>query len=360
MLRASSLASGSGAYLVQVVCHTRGRLDPAALTEALRLLIRERPALSHRLHAAESATPTLGPAPPALPLIGFEDGEADEERFEQLLRQDRDAGFDFVQDPPWRARAVRRDCETWSLIFTYHHVLLDGRSHTLILRDWLDAYDALRENREVQIPASSGGIHRPDQDTPEARRYWESELSGLGAGAPFLREFAATPRLPNEPSMAKRGFELDAEESRRLSAFAEKIEVAPSTLLVAAWGLVLGRWERLQRRRHGSRQGLPRTRVDRRWNADQHRPFQCSSARGRAGRDVAPRFAVGDGKPCGSMKTPRRSWFINRLHWRRALRSSTRWSCSTTSASATRFVVSAAPGRQEALKSGNGPTNRSP
>jgi NRPS condensation-like uncharacterized protein len=62
---------------------------------------------------------------------------------EALLGDDRKQGFDLRVAPLVRFTVVKPDARGTRLVWTFHHILLDGRSIPLVLEDAFAAYQAL-------------------------------------------------------------------------------------------------------------------------------------------------------------------------------------------------------------------------
>ena len=66
----------------------------------------------------------------------------------ERIRDERDRdlknGFDFERDPLMRFIVFQLADERWHIVWSYHHVLLDGWSLGLVMRDFAAAYAAGR------------------------------------------------------------------------------------------------------------------------------------------------------------------------------------------------------------------------
>jgi len=120
---------------------------------------------------------------------------------ESFLATDRRAGFDLHLAPLARLSVIRRDeAGTW-LVFTNHHLIMDGRGRQVVLEEFLDAYDALRAGRPL---ASSPCVQYADylawysrQDLSGSLPYWRSFLEG------FYEPSSIEAALPEPPVKRK-------------------------------------------------------------------------------------------------------------------------------------------------------------
>jgi|GEM_PF-3348385 len=62
---------------------------------------------------------------------------------ESFLREDRVRGFDLSTAPAWRVALLETAFVVWQMIWSFHHLLLDGRSHTRVFEEWRTVYRAL-------------------------------------------------------------------------------------------------------------------------------------------------------------------------------------------------------------------------
>ncbi len=72
--------------------------------------------------------------------------EEQAERWEAFLKQERQRGFDLSTPPLMRLALVRLGSDSYRFVWTHHHLLLDGWSGALLLREVFDSYEALRHS----------------------------------------------------------------------------------------------------------------------------------------------------------------------------------------------------------------------
>ena len=77
-------------------------------------------------------------------------GVVPEQLFTQLsaaAHRERERGFDLAQAPLMRLHLARIGDLSWNILWTFHHVLLDGRAFDEILRETFEIHDCLRQRR---------------------------------------------------------------------------------------------------------------------------------------------------------------------------------------------------------------------
>jgi amino acid adenylation domain-containing protein/non-ribosomal peptide synthase protein (TIGR01720 family) len=168
------------------------------------------------------------------------------EELSRLLAGDRAAGMDIGAAPLLRLTLARLSATEVRVVWTFHHLLLDGWSVFQVLTDVFAAHAALTRGEADAAPAVP---RRPfgeylrwlaGRDEREAEKYWRWTLSGFAA---------PTPLRYDRPSPAERGsvssewlrVRLDDAESARLYDFARRRRLTLNTVVQGAWAVLLSR-----------------------------------------------------------------------------------------------------------------------
>ena len=243
--------SARGVHFQQLVMETGEWIVPDLLRAAWIEMMRRHPALRVRITRDPEGKQCQQfiEAPPVSWLSSDWtelSPELQGEHWRELLRQDRATGFDLAEVPLLRWRVVRLPGRQWRLVFSFHHVLLDGRSLPPLLREWRSIYDALRCS-EVPPASSSPGLtdyldwHRAwlARSETAAANYWREQLRGFrGASPPPPEREEDGTRVERNVKVARRW--LSPDETTALEQLAATTGVSPFTLVQAAWFLVLG------------------------------------------------------------------------------------------------------------------------
>ncbi|RPF25523.1 non-ribosomal peptide synthase protein (TIGR01720 family)/amino acid adenylation domain-containing protein [Streptomyces sp. Ag109_G2-6] len=232
-------------YHNQLVFHLSGEVDPGRMRRAGQALLERHPGLRAAYVARADgdlvqAVPAEGVTLPwrYLDLTGTGEPVRTEE-FERFLAEDRAAHFDLDAPPLFRLSLVVVEPGRAELVMTSHHVLFDGWSTPLLMRDLLLLYGSRGD--AAALPAAPGFdaflSWRARQDTEESLRAWTAELDG--ADEPTL--LAPGSEGVGEQGVAQLDVDLPAEEARALAARAAELGVTVNTLVQGAWALLLGR-----------------------------------------------------------------------------------------------------------------------
>ncbi|SFG29217.1 amino acid adenylation domain-containing protein [Novosphingobium sp. CF614] len=260
------LAPQDTSYNLTRAFRLRGTLDKAALQAALTALAWRHELLRSRFPATENGTPCQEVLDrPVLHLQcerldggqGFDDNEAGIAR-----RIDAEAArpFDLAAEPPYRALLLDIAQDEAVLVLSMHHIVSDGASNAILVRDLLDAYRTAvaapgRDAAEVLPPAVAQyadyvkaqrdalGSGRVSQALDRAADRLDKNAADARTVIPVLEIPVDRPRDGQRTSAGDRvNFPLSAELAEGVKIFARSEGCTPFIVLLAAWAILLGRW----------------------------------------------------------------------------------------------------------------------
>ncbi|MFI7400364.1 amino acid adenylation domain-containing protein [Streptomyces sp. NPDC049541] len=229
-------------YVVQLVFELEGPVDAERLRAAAQALLDRHPNLRAAFRRRRGGQPVqVVPHRATLPWT-----EADltgpsidtEEAWTELLDEDRALGFDPATPPLLRCTLVRTGESRHRLLVTHHHILLDGWSVSVLLRELLALYAADGDPAAL-APAPPyrtflEWLNCRDRNLAEAA--WRDALADVTE--PTRLAPATVPGV-TEPAQART--ELSAESGAALTACARSLGVTVNTLVQSAWAILLGR-----------------------------------------------------------------------------------------------------------------------
>ncbi|MCE1118721.1 non-ribosomal peptide synthetase, partial [Pseudomonas sp. NMI795_08] len=153
-----------------------------------------------------------------------------------LAEDERLRGFDLRQAPLFRLRLVATGEGSWHLIYTSHHILMDGWSNASLLAQVIQSYAG------QALPPAVGRFSDYQawlqaQPVDAGKGFWQAALAPLQA--PTL--LASSLRRVQGQGSAEHLQVLDSAFAERLGQFARQRKVTLNTLFQAAWGLLLQR-----------------------------------------------------------------------------------------------------------------------
>ena len=240
----------SGFDLEQIHVALDEDVDVDAFSAAWTHVARRHPILSTSFRWEGLPRPEQRPEPDVRVPVEVHDwtGIDEDERSRRraaFLASDRLRAFDLRRAPLLRVAVFRVAPERAEVVWTFHHILLDGRSFAAVLGEAFEAYQARRRGDPFPLRPA----RRPYRDYVE----W---LGGLDAraSAPFFRELlraksAPTPLPCAEPAarpLPRDGHgeivrRVDPGTTRRVHEAARRTATTVGTLVHAAWALVLSR-----------------------------------------------------------------------------------------------------------------------
>ncbi len=240
----------SGADLEQMVLRFSERIDPPTVAAAWEEVAQRHEVLRTSFPAVTDGEPIQivhDRAPMELAVVdqsAYNRGQR-EDRLQQFLDADRRRGFDPEQAPLSRITIFERPDETAVLVWSFHHIILDGRSFPIVLADFFAAYDALRAGQPVALEPSIPYrifIEALAQQDPEpAREYWRKTLAGFRAPTPLpVSNIGAVPA--DAEGYGEVQAVLDEASTAALDRLAAEQQVTVNTVLQGAWSLLLSRY----------------------------------------------------------------------------------------------------------------------
>ncbi|MFL6284239.1 MAG: amino acid adenylation domain-containing protein [Pyrinomonadaceae bacterium] len=247
------LEPGSAAYNVPSAARLRGRLDTEALAGALREIVRRHESLRTRFTSVDGRPVQVIEQGvelevPTVDLTGLEEGER-EERAKELAREEARRPFDLSRAPLVRATLLRLSDEEHVLLLTMHHIVSDGWSMGVLVRELRSLYEAFAGGQRsplAELPVQyadyavwqRGWLEGGELDRQLS--YWREMLGG----APEVLELPGDRPRPSVPSY--RGASLSCLLPEGLSAelreLARREGVTLYMLLLAAWQTLLMRY----------------------------------------------------------------------------------------------------------------------
>ncbi|WP_436838155.1 amino acid adenylation domain-containing protein, partial [Nocardia amamiensis] len=165
-----------------------------------------------------------------------------EQRNAELKRQvaaERATHFDMATPPLMRFTLFRSDAEQWHLVITTHHILLDGWSMPLLMRDMLVLYAVRGDQTALPRVASYRNFlgWLAGRDREASLRAWATALDGVTEPT----QLAPQARGAEDYEIGTLTTEIDADRTRRITKHAAELGVTVNTLVQASWGILLGR-----------------------------------------------------------------------------------------------------------------------
>lgn len=230
---------------LQVRFTLTGVLDEQRLTQAWGRVVAAHPALRTSIHERDGRAPlAVVRRAVDLPVDVRDwrplDPQDQAAALESLLREDRQRGLDVSVAPAMRVSVLRMTDTRAEVVWTCHHILLDGWSSAIVLEDLMRAYHQLGVGSPPSRPehpqALRSYVHwATSRDLAASTDYWRERLAGFRGAEPLLVDLPAP--LPGAQH-ASGATQISDALSSRLQELASATQVTPTTVLLAAWSMV--------------------------------------------------------------------------------------------------------------------------
>ncbi|AZK48668.1 non-ribosomal peptide synthetase [Paenibacillus lentus] len=162
---------------------------------------------------------------------------------QRFKKEDQERGFDLSKDLLIRL-SVLREGDVYHLVWSMHHILMDGWCLGLIFNDFFDKYHKYQAGLPVvmeKVPPYSEYIRWLEkQDKEKARAYWKQYLAGYSELTGIHPMQRKDNDIPGEP--AEHLVTLDRELTQKLSLLAKEWRVTLNTVFQTLWGILLSKY----------------------------------------------------------------------------------------------------------------------
>ena len=250
MLFHSLMAPESGVYVEQLTARLTGPLNVDAFRKAWQALV-DRHSIFRTAFVWEGVEEPLQVVYRKLGLpVQVEDWrslgpEEQERRVADFLDAERHSGFDLGKAPLLRVHLLRLGDEDYRFVWTFHHILLDGWSFPIVLKELFMLYEGFSRGMTPRLPPA-----RPyadyiawikKQDRAQAETFWRNMLQGFTAPTPLVmarRAYVTTEAATYD----LQALDLSPETSNALRELARKYQLTLNTFVQGAWALLLSRY----------------------------------------------------------------------------------------------------------------------
>ncbi|MCX4744334.1 amino acid adenylation domain-containing protein [Kitasatospora sp. NBC_01287] len=239
-------SSDTRPYLVQMTEEISGAFDDDCFRDAWQQLIDRHPILrSAFIWEGVSEPVQVVQRTAKLPyerqdLRGLP-AEAQEARLAEFLAADWERGFDLTRAPLVRVASLRMDDERRIVVWSFHHILLDGWSIQILQQELLTLYRGLLTGRPAQLPPAlpyRRYIEWLNSQSPaDSKAFWTDYLSGVTEPTDLHVD-----RATGETGIGE--IEVVAEEELFTAArgYARTQRITMNTLVQGLWAILLSRY----------------------------------------------------------------------------------------------------------------------
>ncbi|OBA89889.1 hypothetical protein A5662_23640 [Mycobacteriaceae bacterium 1482268.1] len=228
---AAAEGSGDDAYAMQLDITLTGALDQQMLRDAVQTVVKRHPNLAARFCSEIDEPVQVISANPSVEWRYTElgaNGIAADEQILQLCTSERAAVCDFANPPAFRVALIRTGANRHRFVLTSHHILLDGWSLQIVLREIFVSYYGHR--LPPPVPYRTFVDWLVGRDRSAAQAAWRDVLAG------FTTPTLIGPR--DRLGIGKRSAEsflVPEDVTHAIGELARSQQTTISTVLQGAW-----------------------------------------------------------------------------------------------------------------------------
>lgn len=243
------LEPGTSVYNLPLAYRLQGTLDVAALESALNQIVNRHQSLRTTfVKKHDEPVQVISPFSPAkldIVQLAHLDPDARVSTVKELVDEAAHRPFDLTRGPLFRARLLRMSEQEHVLLLTLHHLVGDGWSLSILLRELNDLYAAYCEGKPPALASLS--LQYADyaswsrQHSLDAQiNYWKKQLHECPATLEFPFPERRKPARADDGSA--KWFRLPVKLAADLRALARSEDVTLFMLLLAGFNALLSRY----------------------------------------------------------------------------------------------------------------------
>ncbi|HEX8177814.1 MAG TPA: amino acid adenylation domain-containing protein [Pyrinomonadaceae bacterium] len=252
MLIHSQYASDSVMYFVQWTGEMQGDLNADMFTQAWQMVLSRHSILRTSFHWEDISKPLQvvhKSAELAVDRRDWRELSRDEQQewLKVYLEEDRQKGFELSKPPLMRLSLIRLSDDVHQFIWSHHHLLLDGWSFPILLKEVFDFYKANTQGSPLHTerprPYRDYIAWLQHQDLSLAASYWQHYLRGFTAPTILGPDQAPGIGSPiKEEDYDRQQTVISQELVTQSQALARRHRLTVNTLVQGAWALLLSRY----------------------------------------------------------------------------------------------------------------------
>jgi len=164
--------------------------------------------------------------------------------FNEFLEQDKNKKFNLSKAPLQRINLIRFAENKYKLIWSHHHILVDGWSLPIILQELILTYESLTGQQQLNLmparPYQEFIRYLQKQDVNDAHNFWKNYFSDFTETTPIFID--SIPHCDKNDGYRKKTVGLTKEISNKLNQLAQNNGITLNTLLQAGWAILLHKY----------------------------------------------------------------------------------------------------------------------
>jgi amino acid adenylation domain-containing protein/non-ribosomal peptide synthase protein (TIGR01720 family) len=224
-------------YHVQVFADLVGTLDADRLRTATESLLDRHVNLRCCFrYSATGEQLQIIPERVELPWSEVDMTGACEQELAGFAAEDRDRGIDLAAPPPMRFTLIRVAPDRHRLLWTFHHIVADGWSTPIVMRELLTAYREGTQSLAEPRPYVDYLRWLDSRDGEIAEKAWRAAMANVSEGTLVAPHGDEIPPVRPEHLF----FDLSQELTSAVTEFARSRDLTLGTVIHGCWAILIG------------------------------------------------------------------------------------------------------------------------
>ncbi|MEW9701478.1 amino acid adenylation domain-containing protein [Paenibacillus sp. SI8] len=172
--------------------------------------------------------------------------EEQDQEIEVCLERDRRNGFPSLQTPLMRFIVIRLSDHVYHFTWSFHHLLLDGWSSSLILQEIFAFYESFSQGTEVYLDRPRRYrdyiMWLNEQDLSQAEIYWRKNLAGFTVPTELTVAKGISRNGERHGSFGEHVRKLSEDTTKALQKLVRHHQLTLNNVVQGAWALLLSRY----------------------------------------------------------------------------------------------------------------------
>ncbi|MCU0533546.1 MAG: condensation domain-containing protein [Hydrococcus sp. Prado102] len=247
-----------GLYIIQIRYSLRGRLNISAFERAWQQIIERHTVLRTSFYWEDIDNPLQVVYKQVnLPLKQYDWRDIEpveqQQRLNEFILCDRKQGFDLSQECLMRLTLIRLGDDVYEFIWSKHHLIMDGWSVPVVLKEFVQTYEAFAKGQHISLEPSRPFRDYIDwlqqQDISKTEAFWRQTLKEVKEPTSLKNLEIDNVCDPRSASAGNRKERYDEEQIKlstattaALQSLAKQHQLTLNTIVQGAWAILLGRY----------------------------------------------------------------------------------------------------------------------
>ncbi|WP_291584148.1 amino acid adenylation domain-containing protein [Clostridium sp. UBA6640] len=181
--------------------------------------------------------------------MGFKEISKLENKYDYIekeAKKNRKKGFDLIKDIPIKVDVYKVDENEYRMVWTYHHIIIDGWSLSIIYKDLLHIYNLLVNHEKIELEPIVEyknyieWLRNKERYKQQGLEYWRNYLKGYEQQEIFTNNKKKI--LTESYKYEEYEFNLSSDIIEKLNKLAKTNKVSTNIVFQVLWGIFLQKY----------------------------------------------------------------------------------------------------------------------